>query len=159
MSSDEGWEELCVAWGPDQLVPIEPERLTDAPVTERTREFLVRVGFPRECPLLVSFYRDERLLQPIWLRDIRYLLVGDDDGTLLALRAGTDELWSVTESEDEPRFVNSHLWEFVLLLGLYEPRAYPGFRQRVATCDEKALGHDDCWWSLIVEQMSYGLAP
>lgn len=155
----DGWEELRAAWGPDRLTPIEPERLADTPVSERTKEFLARVGLPRECPLLITFYRDERLLQPLSSRVGRYVLVGDDYGTYLGLRAGKDELWSITESEDKPCFVNSHLWDFVHLLALYDPRAYPGFEQQVAVRDEKALNHMGCWWSLIVEQMRHGLAP
>jgi hypothetical protein len=156
---DDDWDELLVVWGTDRLAPIEPERLADAPVSERTREFLTRFGLPVECPLLVTFYRDERLLRPVSSHGAQYLLVGDDCGTLLGLGVGTDELWSISESEGPSYFVNSHLWRFVLLLGLYEPQSFPAFKQRVLACDEKALDQVGNWWSLIVEQMSYGLAP
>ncbi|GLY65227.1 SUKH-4 family immunity protein [Amycolatopsis taiwanensis] len=155
MAEAASWGEFFKIWQANQLVPIEPNRLTNSPVPERTRQFLSGVGLPIEAPLYVTFYHDERLLKPTVFKGDFYLLVGDDSGNLLGLRNDTGELWSIDGSLEQAWFVNSTLCNFILFLGLYE-KHYCDLEKYIIARDAKALEEPGNWWSIIMEQMGYG---
>jgi len=133
---------------------------------------LIDVGLPTDGPLGVTFYDDEQLLSPLSIRGADYLLLGYDYGTILGVKAGTDEIWAVNPSEEyNPRFVNSRLSCFISFLGIYDSRSddrerasdeqheviVQEIRRQFISRDACALDDVENWWSLVLEQMSQGL--
>lgn len=141
-------------------------------VPASTLRLLADPGIPSDCPLDVTLYPDQRLLQSVpSAAGTTYLMVGDDFGTTLGITPAVGELWSFEPDEDAPaRFVNSSLDAFVLFLGLYEKNgntASLGDRERaaaverlsreMASYDPAALEDEEAWWSIILEQRVDGL--
>ncbi len=149
----------------DKLAPI-PHGLIESNISDSSRSFLTKVGLPTGCPLLVTFYHDERLLQSISAGGTDYLVMGDDYGTMLGLKGGTDELWAVDPSGNlAATFVNSRICDFVLFLALYEARyesrlpqasteeteaIIEHLRRHFDSCDRRALEDVDHWWSSVL---------
>lgn len=158
-------------WWGDRLVPVSASLVEGPPLGNVTSEFLSGVGFPVECPLEVTLYRDERLLAPLRFRDTDYLVIGDDYGTTLAVESGMDAVWSINPEEGIFRFVNSNVGHFVDFLGLYqalgeydqdvseeqEGALVDDFQAWMRRRDTAAFEDEDHWWSLIVEQVEDGL--
>ncbi len=165
-------EQILRLWA-DGLAPASVSSVTlQGRVPEPTLRLLANAGLPSTCPLEVTFYRDERFLQPVSsAAGATYLLVGDDFGTTLGLGPGSGEVWSFElDEKSSPRFVNSSLDAFVLFLGLYEKdgnTAPLSDTERVAAAEElgremtrydsAALGDEESWWSIILEQRMDGL--
>jgi len=164
------WREVRRLWD-GKLAPI-PPGLIGPTVSDCPRSFLVDVGLPTDGPLGVTFYDNERLLSSLSIGGADYLLLGYDYGTILSVKAGTDEIWSVNPSgEYHPRFVNSRLSYFIAFLGIYDSRSddrerasdeqhdviVQEIRRQFISRDACALDDMESWWSLVLEQMSQGL--
>lgn len=166
------WQEVRQLWG-DKLAPISPD-LVKWNISDPTKGFLMDVGLPRKGPLAlgVIFYHDERLLGLRSIAGVDYLALGYDYGTILGIKLGTDEVWAVDpDKESLPRFVNSRLSAFVLFLAIYDSRGHDRqhasdeedevivqeMRQQFISRDPHAFDDVENWWSLVFEQMSYGM--
>ncbi len=80
-SEERVWREIRRLWG-NKLAPI-PQDLVDADASESTRSLLTHVGLPTDGPLGVTFFLDERLLDPLSAGGDDYLMLGHDYGTAL----------------------------------------------------------------------------
>jgi hypothetical protein len=157
-------------WG-DNIAPISSDAIAEN-ISDGTRWFLTNVGLPTDSPFAVNFYHDEQLLEPVSVGQTEFLALGEDHGTVLGVRAGTDELWTVHPAGIIPqRFVNSRLSAFILFLGLYVSRRrdleeasddetlvalVQEIREQFTSRDAPALADPENWWSLVLEQASEG---
>lgn len=168
----EEWREvrqLCTG----KLVPIPPE-LVRGDCPDSIRSSLIDIGLPKEGPPAsgVTFYHDRRLLDTPSAGRADYLTIGYDYGTILSLKLKTGEIWAVDPNgRTPPRFVNSRLSDFILFLAVYDSYGHERqrasdeedesivqeIRRRFTARDPRALDDQENWWSLILEQMSYGL--
>ena len=100
------------------------------------------------------------------------LRLGDDLGTWLCLDLATHQVVSVDPERELPeRFVNSTLSDFLRFLCRLDRfwaktmpleddeaiAAVSPLREEMRAIDAAALGSEDHWWSVVLEQMSDGL--
>lgn len=149
-----------------RLQPIQP-RLLRKELPEPTRTFLAEVGLPTQAPF-VAFYHDERLGDPVSTPDGTFYAVAAESLVVLALRAGTSELWAVQPEGLVPqRFVNSDLASFLVFLGYLDARLaalrdaedeqaarvmVDELRHEFLACDQQALVEPESWWNLVLAQ-------
>ena len=159
--------ELRRLW--DELVPAPHELVERSEVSPATAALLSQVGLPRQDPLEVEYFHDDRLLRRTVVEGRTYHPVADDAGVLLAVRAGDDELWAVDPGGIiTSRFVNSALDGFLVFRGLLAARldafteehtaaeAVTALRAEFAARDARAVEEPDSWWRLVLEQAQEG---
>jgi hypothetical protein len=162
--------DIAKAWA-GNTIRVPEAILSKHPLSQDLRSFLAKVGLPRDCPLLVTFYEDAHLLQPLTYERETYLIVGDDSGSKLCIKTGTEDVWSIDPAHQLPRrFINTELRHFVLFLHLYRSRQ-PGLetasdeqaaaiiaamRSEFSRLDARSLDDGENWWSVILEQSEQG---
>lgn len=164
-------EKIKKSWGTN-LVCVSESDLAKFSLSTQTHNFLVRVGLPRNCPLLVSFYEDNRLLHPVKSEDENYLMLGEDNGTIFCLKEKCEEVWSIDpEGELPSRFINSSIRSFFTFLYIYlshqealknasdeeAGNIVRQLRTEFEGIDDRALLESENWWSVILEEIEYGL--
>jgi hypothetical protein len=157
-------------WG-DRLAPVPPAAVVGRRLSPGTSSFLTEVGLPMESLVEVMFYRDERLLEPVSTGGAEFFGLAEESATVLGVKAGTDEVWSVSPRWRRPhRFVNSRFSLFILFLGLFDSRLVSlregderevdaivdDLRRNFVAYDARALDDTKNWWSLVLEQAGEG---
>lgn len=99
------------------LHPLISASLDDFALPEETKLFLQSFGLPVEVGerLLIHFYATAEILEMYTQDQERYLIIGDDYGTKLAIQEHTGEIWSldVLHGTLPARFVNATILTFL----------------------------------------------
>ncbi len=134
--------------------------------------FFLKADFLVHFPLLIQFYQDERLFEPLTYMDETYLILGDDYGTKISLKAGIEDIWSIDPTKQLPaRFINKNIKCFLEFLNIYyshqeEIKAASDMevtnivrkiQSEFNKTDTHSLNNLDNWWSIILEQAEDGL--
>lgn len=165
------WREVRDLWR-SQLSPIPTGLFESKGAPPAIHNFLVSVGLPiGPSPLDISFFHDERLLQPVTSFGRDYLLLGEDYGVATTVDPERGSVWELYLVEFRaPRFVNSSLPLFLVCLRRYlsayeEICASPEDADRIAErlkhefseLDPAALTDETSAWSVSLQELGDGL--
>jgi hypothetical protein len=165
------YSQLKAFWK-ENLLKIPEAALSKQALSPATRKLLTEVGLPKNAPLLLRFYDDARLLSRLLHAGSDYLVIGDDEGTKIGIRAVKEDVWSVDPENQLPlRFINSSLEALLTCLQIYLEnqvalrqasdddalKIVSAMRERFSQIDAQALAGADNWWSVILEQTEAGL--
>ena len=164
----------------NELMGFDYDLLKDLSIPDRTKEYLSQVGLPISEILLCKFYFSRQIIslkQFISNKEMKCNLdtnlyrIGSDGGGEICL-SNSGNIFVVYISEDmSKRFVNTNIETFCGFLALYvkacnEYSKLPDqdkrikaieFTDKLKGYDPKAFEDNQTWWSLICEQMKYGL--
>lgn len=167
---DEMVKDIVDFWG-ESLKIINISENEKNKLSKETELFFKKVGTPIDNKFLINFndsiteYRHEG-------KENNYVMIGNDFGTSICINIKTDEIFSIDDDNELPvRFINSNI---KCLLGClmvyikYQPQLIEAddeevfnivkeIRESFIKFDLRALENDENWWSVILEQIEYGL--
>jgi hypothetical protein len=166
-------EEYRALWGEDNLVRARQEILEEINLPVETKEFLIKVGLPRQADLMFSFHLDFSRLPLIDSPGI--YRIGSDGFTEICLDEARNAcVVSIDPHKQLPdTFVNSGVLQLAECLLIYrrskvkfsnpnldEDQARSMVRdvaEEIKRVDGNALEGEEHWWAVIIEQMEDGL--
>jgi SUKH-4 immunity protein/Xanthomonas XOO_2897-like deaminase len=172
-----GWETVSVAhedvaavWGRSNVVRVPRADLEGLGLPEEAQRVLAEVGLPRKADRMFAYEKPQHMA--VAGSSYRYCKIGSDYGNDLCVATDSGAVLSVSPSGRHlNRFVNSGLENFVRFLCRVktERRRFAGLSDseidaiieqldiELHAYDPDAFGSSDHWWSVIFEQMRYGL--
>ena len=155
----------------EKLVQLPSELLEGFSIPSETRDLLENIGLPENLDvLLLNFYSNN--IEELMFNNNKYIVIGDDYGTKICIEQKSGEVYSIcTENKYTVRFINSSIQCFLqflityietkpALIGVDDDEAVviiDKLRKVFLSVDEKSLGNDENWWSVVLEQHAEGL--
>ncbi|KFZ41269.1 SUKH-4 family immunity protein [Thermoactinomyces vulgaris] len=172
-------KELKAFWK-DQLVPFHHEQLPQSGLSDSTLTFLSSVGLPLDSekvkgsPFYLHFYDQPKMKRDHEGED--YLMIAENEGNEIGIHCQTDCLYYLDSFFAKgKRWMNADLSTFLMFLKIYL-RHQPQLIDSMETGDEerirgivgeikrqfhqfdpKALGEEETYWAVILEQVEDGL--
>jgi hypothetical protein len=156
----------------DEAVMVPMPIVDKSSMAEDSKEFLTSVGLPTRDDLPFPFFKRPQDFY-LWCFDGRqYLVLAEERDQKLSLDLATGEIFIIDARRELPkRFVNSNVKSLIMFLKYYSEtkdraqkrsqktvdRIISQLRRTLSHEDPAALGDDESWWSVILEQTEQGL--
>jgi hypothetical protein len=182
---DDPFDFVRTVFGPDRLQVAPPELVAPMRIPDRSKQYLLGVGLPRETPFVggtvLRFNLLHRLptlrellpehatrIDPGW-DDCRFLGLDGDDGTgYLLNEADGGSIWSVALDSTHSDFVNSSVEQFGWFIAAYirfhtAPSAggavavtgVEELERSMLAMDPRAIGNDAAFWPAILDDTRF----
>jgi hypothetical protein len=182
---DDGFDFVRTVFGPDGLEVAPRELVAPLRIPDRSKQYLLDVGLPREIPFfngtVLRFNLLHRLptlrqllpehaaqIDPGW-DACRFLGLDDDGGTGYVLNeADGGSIWSVTIDSTRSDFVNSSVEQFGWFIAAYggfgtapsaggadAVTAIEELERRMRAMDPLAVGRDAVFWPAILDDARF----
>jgi len=178
------FEQVKEVFGRDGLVRASNECVASLLISEKSKEFLVSVGVPKENILLCDFklsmencLRIKEYARKMGItteEDLPYKVIGNDGYMQICLseQNKTGEVIAYDLKGELPtRYINCNIETFIGFLALYvkacgqygslsDQEMLEGaqdFEKQLQLLDSTAFKSDQTWWSLITQQLKSGM--
>ena len=178
------FEQVVEVFGRDGLIKVSKESAISLMIPEKSKEFLVSIGLPKENILLCDFKPCEGKFLTInecarkkgitIEEDLPYKVIGNDGYMQICLleKNNMGEVLAYDLKGELPiRYINCNIENFIGFLALYAKacdkygdlsdqemlKGAQEFEKQLQLLDSTAFKSDQTWWSLITHQMKTGL--
>jgi len=156
----------------ERLKRLSSGDIRNMPVSDFTKRFLVDIGLPDLKELSIDLYTNADLYKTLRHNGVRYCIIGENIDPKICIKENADEMFLIdTNSTISVRFINSNIEFFLGFTAIYLTETsgkefatheeamniVKRLQEIFSELDYEALEDPNNWWSVILEQVEYGM--